>query len=149
MRVHEWFQADAAGLFFALNHQRDGAGRTARNFVPRAERFKEHHHLPLVIHGAARNDALAVRAIKQLWIKWRAVPQFNGVRWLHVVMTVEEDARCAASARPWMRGKHHRVADGRHACSIESHAAQVAHQPFRRVRHISGVRWIGRDAGDA
>ena len=61
--IHEGLQARAAGFLFSLNHQRHGAGRSSSNFVPGAERFNEHHHLTLVIHGAARNDPLAVRAI--------------------------------------------------------------------------------------
>jgi hypothetical protein len=68
-----------ADLLLALDHRGDGAGRAAGQRVPGAQRLDPHQRLALVVHRAAGDDALAVRAVHQRGLEGRAGPELQRV----------------------------------------------------------------------
>ena len=95
----ERLQVGAADFLLALDQHGDVGGDAAGGLLPGAQRLDEHHRLALVVHRAARDEALAVRAIDQLRLERRAVPEIQRIDRLHVVMAVEQHVRSAGSRR--------------------------------------------------
>ena len=149
VRLHERLQTRAATFLLALQHQRDGAGRPAGAGVPRAQRLDEGHHLSLVVHRAARNDARAVRAVHHHRLERRTLPQFKRIGRLHVVVAVEEHARRGHALRARMRRNHHRVAERGHHVRLEADLAQLRHQPFGAASNVRGEGRVGAHGRDA
>ena len=70
----EWFEVGTADFLLALDQRGDVCRDAARGLLPGAHRLDEHHRLALVVHRAARDEALAARSVDELRIEWRAVP---------------------------------------------------------------------------
>ena len=100
LRRHERFEVGAADFLLALDQHGDARGDAAAGGVPGAQRFQEHHRLALVVHRAARDEALAVRAVDELRLERRAVPELQRIDRLHVVVAVEQDVRPGVAAGP-------------------------------------------------
>ena len=118
--------------------------------MPGAQRFEEHHRLALVVHRAARDEALAVRAVDKLRLERRAVPQLQRIDRLHVVMAIEQHVRAfvvgraVAMRRPPPDGP----AVGRTSARKPSPASCSRHHSAAR-RQSCCVRRLRADRGDA
>ncbi len=119
---------------------------------PGAQRLQPQHHLPLVVHRAAGDDARAERMVHEARLEGRAGPEVQRLRGLHVVVAVVEQVR-GAPARPlgrsWMVREHDRVARRLAGFSLEAHARELAAQPFGGPAAIPGVRGLRAHARDA
>ena len=90
----EILEVNRANLFFPLNHELD----VARHLVGRDHGLKGlhmHEELTLVVARATRkNRAVGVEfGLLDHRLKRRAIPQINGIGWLHVVVTVHQHSR--------------------------------------------------------
>ena len=117
---------------------------------PGAQGFEPEHHLALVVHGAARDDARAERVIDEARLEGRAGPQVERLRGLHVVVPVVEQVR-RVRAFGWsgVMGEHDRVArrlDGFHA---EADLPELLAEPGGGPAAILRVRRLRADARDA
>ena len=118
------------------------AGMLARGLLPGAQRLDEHHRLALVVHRAARDEALAVRAIDELRLERRAVPELQRIDRLHVVVAVEQDVRSLVAGR--RRHDARRRRDGRRSAAPRRGSPSPAswsrtHSAARR----QSCRWSG------
>ena len=83
----------------------------AGGLVPGAQRLEPQHDLAFVVDGAAGVDALAVRAVDEVGLEGRVVPEVERLGGLDVVMAVEQQVRGAAAGAGVM-GEDDGVAGG-------------------------------------
>ena len=125
------------------------AGMLARGLLPGAQCLDEHHRLALVVHRAARDEALAVRAIDELRIERRAVPEAQRIDRLHVVMAIEQDLRALiAGGRRVMRDNDGMARGGPHLGRETEPGKLVAH-PVGGAPAVLPVVRLRADRGDA
>ena len=86
-------EVGAAGFLLALQQDGDTARQGSMDGVPRAERLDEGHHLTLVVHGPARDDALSILGIDDGRLERRAVPKLQRLGRLNIVVAVVEHVR--------------------------------------------------------
>ena len=149
--MHERLEALAARLLFAFDHQRDRAGRTARDRMPRTQRLDDSHDLPLVVNRTAGDHTLAARSINDRGFERRARPQFDRIGGLHVVVTVVKNARPFGGVRPHSRmmRHHHGLSDGFRRLGGESDRAQFSNEPVRASTRLFVERRISAHARNA
>ena len=111
----ERFEVGAADFLLALDQHGDARRDAAGGLLPGAQRLEEHHRLALVVHRAARDEALAARAVDQLRLERRAVPELQRIDRLHVVVAVEQDVRPVVAGR--RRRDARRRRDGRRSAA--------------------------------
>ena len=130
---HEWLKATTSRFFLAFDHQRNGAGRTTCESLPRTERFDDAHDLTFVVNCSARNHALSARTIDNLRLKRRTVPQLEWISWLHIVVAVVENARSLGSIRTdtRMMRNDHRLTDRRRGFGSEAEFNELLDEPLR------------------
>src|ERR1700730_14114977 len=85
-----------AALLLTLDQHRDLCRQSAMHGLPGAESFKKRHDLPLVVDRAPRHNALAMGAVDDCRLERRAVPEFQGLRRLDVVVPVIKKVRRGA-----------------------------------------------------
>ncbi len=133
-------QGGRARFLFALEQHADVA-RQAAGLAEGAAGLEEGHQLAFVVAGAARDDALPVRPVREARLEGRRRPQLERVGGLHVVMAVEQHMRRVA--RLGLGGAHHHRPAGRVLPrGFESEIAQLARQP------VGGAVAIGEMGGD-
>ena len=125
------------------------AGMLAGGLLPGAQRLDEHHRLALVVHRAARDEALAVRAIDQLRLERRAVPELQRIDRLHVVMAIEQDVRPLIAGGSRMMRDHHGMARGRPHFGAKPEAGELVAHPFGGAQAVLPVVRLRADRGDA
>src|SRR6185369_10160599 len=119
----------------ALDEDRQTEGQSPLRGNPRPAGFEEGHQLALVVGSTAGKDALsAIRAFPYLGFKGRTFPQVQRVGWLHIVMTVEQDAgRMGRQALGRMIGNYDRPSgrlfDTRRKAEIAQHALEPRCRP--------------------
>ena len=129
-------QVRAPDLLLALDNDRHRHWRPARRRVPGAESREPGHHLPLVVHRAARHHAPAVRPVDEGRLERRPRPGSERLRRLDIVMAVKQHARSGAGAR--MAGPHDR--QPRRLVDADGKADPL--QPFGQPRR--GTAAVGR-----
>ena len=116
--------------------------------LPGAERFEEGHHLPLVVHRPARDHALAMRAVHDGGLEGRALPKFQRLRRLHVVMAVIEKVR-RVGAFGFVMGQQNGMPLRGVKLSREAQRPELVPQPGASAFHLVLVGGIGRNRRDA
>ena len=89
----ERVEVGAADLFFAFAEDLDIAGKLSVHLPRGLDALDEGVELALVIGGAAGEEV----SIPLRWFKRRTLPLIVGVRWLHIVVSVDQDGRRAGS----------------------------------------------------
>ena len=115
--------------------------------LPGAERFEEGHHLPLIVHRPARDDALAMGAVHDSGLEGRAFPEFQRLRRLHVVMAVIEKVR-RVGAFGFAMGQENGMPRRRVKLSREAQRPELVPEPGASACHLAVSR-IGRNRWDA
>jgi hypothetical protein len=89
-------QVLGAALLFALDHHGDGQRQRAGHSLVGPAGFDKSHSLPLIVAGPAGNDDLAAVGQRlEPGLERRVGPLAERIDWLHVVVTVEQNARFA------------------------------------------------------
>jgi hypothetical protein len=145
--AHETEQTFRAALLLALDHHRDVERQLAGHRLEGATGLHEGRRLAFVIAGAARDDDLAA-AIERFNARLERgrLPQIEWIHRLHVVVTVEKNARRMATALPVAAfADHDRMSLGRPYSRVEPETAQVGGNVLGRRSALRRVRRIGGD----
>ena len=114
----------------------------------RFERQQLREVLPLVVANAPRIDATVANGRFEGW----ALPEFEWVRRLHVVVAIEQDGRLVR--RHVAPAQHHRMVPCRHSFCFHAEGLQHVHKHGREfanadiVRAYAGVAYIVHHARD-
>ena len=157
MRGKKLSETWAPGLFLALDQHADIDGKRAALFDPGARRLDEGHQLAFVVRGAARDDDPAIAYILgQARLERRRGPFIQGIRWLDVVMAIEQHMRARAlGGLGAPMPDHHRLAQCGLDTRRKSDLAEGTGAPFRRgdaeIREKRGRwrRWVWQATGTA
>ncbi len=143
-------QGRAAGFFFAFEHDRHLDRQAARHLGPAAKRFEKGHDLALVVHGTARHNTFAVFGVDDRRLERRAIPEFEGIGRLNVVMTVIEqmgDIR-SGMGRTRVVGDHDGMTRRLAQARVKPHPGQFIDQPLPGTARLVAIGGIGRDRFD-
>ena len=147
MRIEERLQALAAAFLLAFQQYGDADRQRAMHRDPGAESFDEGHHLALVVHSPAGDDAFATLCLDDLWFERIAIPELIGIGRLHIVMAVIEQVRRAFRALEMTHD--HRMLLGVTHGGIEADLGELRGHPFGGSADIRRIFRVGTDAGDA
>src|SRR5262245_33175186 len=111
-------QAAASNFFFALNYKDQVTGQIRPGFQIRLNCLYVSQMLPFVVRCAAGKKG----SPDHPGLKWRRLPKFKRLRWLHVIMTIDQKTRPAAAIRGSSRGfcDYDRIAFGRAKPSVQA-----------------------------
>ena len=141
-------EVGAADFLLPLQHHRHRHRNSAAVRLPGAQRLQEHHHLSLVVDRPAGDDPGTMRSIHELRVEGGAVPKFQRVGGLHVVVAIEQDARRLRAGGPGMGGEHHRMTRRRPNLNRETKFGQLIAEPFGCLLNVRRVIRLRADAGD-
>ncbi len=143
-------QVVRAAFLLAFDHHGDRERQFAGDGGECATRLDEGHHLAFVIAGPARHDDLAaIRQRRDAWCKWRRLPKSERIDGLHVVMTVEEDARRLAVGARTAFAHHDRMPLGRPDAGLKADTGEILGHVLGGGLTLVLVGRIGRDRLDA
>ena len=145
----EVFQVWAAYFLLAFDQHGDARGDFAGGFLPGAHCLDEHHRLTLVVHRPARDETLAERAIDELWLERRALPEFQRIDRLHVVVAVEQHVRALITGGTGQVRDHDRMPGGGSHLGAETKVGKLVANPLRGVHAVLLVVRLGTDGGNA
>jgi hypothetical protein len=101
------------------------------------QRLNASHNVALIIrHAASVENAIPDGRLERF-----GVPEIQGFRWLHVVVTIRE--QCPVSS-PKLR-VHDRMAVSLHQASLGSSFFQLAAHPFGALAKVAGIILVRRD----
>ena len=138
--AHEIGNVGAADFLLALQQENDVARQFAMHREMRLDGQDLGEVLALVVADAARIDP----AIADRGLEGRADPGVQRVRWLNVIMPVEQHRGRAGLLLPPC--EHHRVVHGRHGLRFQPQIAQHADE---ERGHLGNADVLRADAGMA
>jgi hypothetical protein len=136
-------QVGAADLLFAFEDALHIDGKRAGAAQPAFERLDVGEHLSLVVGGATAVEAVAAQGRR----KGRRDPVCERLRWLNVVVPVDQDGRSTRDVQP-VRRDDRMVPRGNHPHVLQTDRPQVNGEPVRAAPYVCRVNRLRADAGE-